>query len=50
MNLRITASLVLIGTCALWAFSFPLLKSIEQLGQRNAPGNTSLFLSTLLVA
>ena len=50
MNPRITASLVLIGTCALWAFSFPLLKSIEQLGQRNAPGNSSLFLSTLLVA
>jgi hypothetical protein len=50
MNPRIVASLVLIGTCALWAFSFPLLKSIEQLGQRNAPGNGSLFLSTLLVA
>lgn len=47
---RVIASLVLIGTCALWAFSFPLLKSIEQLGQRNAPGNSSLFLSTLLVA
>jgi hypothetical protein len=50
MSPRVIASLVLIGTCALWAFSFPLLKSIEQLGQRNAPGNSSLFLSTLLVA
>ena len=50
MNPRIIASLVLIATCALWAFSFPLLKSIEQLGRRNAPDNSSLFLSTLLVA
>ncbi len=50
MSPRVIASLVLVGTCALWAFSFPLLKSIEQLGRRNAPGNSSLFLSTLLVA
>lgn len=50
MNPRVIASLVLIATCALWAFSFPLLKSIEQLGRRNAPGNSSLFISTLLVA
>ena len=50
MNPRLIASIVLIATCALWAFSFPLLKSIEQLGRRNAPGSSSLFVSTLLVA
>jgi hypothetical protein len=44
------ASLVLVGACALWAFSFPLLKSLVQLGQVNAPGSSTFFLSALLVA
>jgi hypothetical protein len=44
------AALVLVGTCALWAFSFPLLKALEQLGQINLPGSSSFFLSSLLVA
>ena len=45
-----TASLALVGTCALWAFSFPLLKALEQLGHINVPGSSSVFLSFLLVA
>lgn len=44
------AALVLVGTCSLWAFSFPLLKAIEQLGHVHAPGNSSVFYSALLVA
>lgn len=44
------AALVLVGTCSLWAFSFPLLKALERLGHVHAPGNSSLFYSALLVA
>ena len=44
------ASFVLVGTCALWAFSFPLLKALQVLGQRSAPAADSFFISTLLVA
>jgi hypothetical protein len=50
MNPARTASFVLVGTCALWAFSFPLLKALQVLGQRSAPGADSFFISTLLVA
>ena len=44
------ASLVLVGTCALWAFSFPILKSLQMVGQARVPSASSFFLSTLLVA
>lgn len=50
MNPARIASFVLVGTCALWAFSFPLLKALQALGQRSAPGADSFFISTLLVA
>lgn len=50
MNPARIASFVLVGTCALWAFSFPLLKALQVLGQRSAPAADSFFISTLLVA
>ena len=50
MNPARIASFVLVGTCALCAFSFPLLKALQVLGQRSAPGVDSFFISTLLVA
>lgn len=47
---RSTAARVLIGCCAVWAFSFPAMKSLALLGNRAAPGNSSFFFATLCVA
>lgn len=41
---------MLIGCCAVWAFSFPAMKSLALLGQRTSPGNSSFFFATLCVA
>lgn len=47
---RRRASQVLIACCAVWAFSFPAMKSLALLGNRAAPGNSSFFFATLCVA
>lgn len=42
---RFTACFVLIFCCVGWAFSFPGMKALTALGQRNAPGSSSVFLA-----
>jgi hypothetical protein len=41
------ATLFLVLVCALWAFSFPLLKVIERVGHENLPHQSSFFFSAL---
>lgn len=50
MNVRTRASLVLVFTCACWAFSFPAMKALEQLGRITVPEAPSFFFATLCVA
>jgi len=47
---RRQASQVLVACCAVWAFSFPAMKSLALLGNRTAPGNSSFFFAALCVA
>jgi drug/metabolite transporter (DMT)-like permease len=47
---RRRASQTLIACCAVWAFSFPAMKSLALLGNRAAPGNGSFFFAALCVA
>lgn len=50
MPVHVRASLVLVFTCACWAFSFPAMKALAQVGAAHEPGASSLFLSFLCVA
>lgn len=50
MKVATRASLVLVGTCALWAFSFPFMKALEQVGRMAEPDASSVFLAALCVA
>lgn len=45
-----TASLILVFTCACWAFSFPIMKSLEQVGRLELPSAPSVFFASLCVA
>jgi drug/metabolite transporter (DMT)-like permease len=44
------ASLILVFACACWAFSFPIMKALEQVGRLQLPGATSVFFASLCVA
>ncbi len=44
------ASLILVATCACWAFSFPIMKSLEQVGRLTHPTASSVFFAALCVA
>lgn len=44
------ASLILVFTCGCWAFSFPIMKSLEQVGRLELPNATSVFFASLCVA
>lgn len=46
---RARAAQVLILSCAVWAFSFPAMKALTLLGERDAPGNSSVFYASLCV-
>jgi drug/metabolite transporter (DMT)-like permease len=46
---RLTAARMLVACCAVWAFSFPAMKSLALLGDRSAPGNSSFFFAALCV-
>lgn len=46
---RLLASLVLTFCCAGWAFSFPGVKALMVLGERNVSGSSTFFLATLCV-
>jgi drug/metabolite transporter (DMT)-like permease len=46
---RLTAARMLVACCAVWAFSFPAMKSLALLGERSAPGNNSFFFAALCV-
>lgn len=50
MSVNTRASLVLVFTCACWAFSFPIMKSIEQVGRVALPHASSLFFASLCIA
>ena len=50
MPVHVRASLVLVFTCACWAFSFPIMKALAQVGLARQPDASSLFLSFLCVA
>jgi drug/metabolite transporter (DMT)-like permease len=50
MTVSNRASLVLVFTCACWAFSFPIMKSIEQVGRDAVPGASSVFFAALCIA
>jgi drug/metabolite transporter (DMT)-like permease len=40
---------MLVACCAVWAFSFPAMKSLALLGEQSAPGNNSFFFAALCV-
>lgn len=44
------ASLILVATCACWGFSFPIMKSLEQVGRLTYPTASSVFFAALCVA
>lgn len=44
------ASLILVFTCSCWAFSFPIMKSLEQVGRLELPNAASVFFASLCVA
>ncbi len=44
------ASLILVFTCACWAFSFPIMKALEQVGRLDLPTGSSVFFAALCVA
>lgn len=44
------ASWVLVLICACWAFSFPTMKALEQVGRRTVPEASSVFFAALCVA
>lgn len=46
VSLATRASIVLIAACALWAFSFPIMKGMAQLGGQAVPGGSSVFFAT----
>ena len=46
---RLTAARMLVACCAVWAFSFPAMKSLALLGDRSAPGNSSFVFAALCV-
>ncbi|HTH50094.1 MAG TPA: EamA family transporter [Candidatus Limnocylindria bacterium] len=46
---RARAAQILIFCCACWAFSFPAMKALALVGERNAPGNSSVFYAALCV-
>lgn len=46
---RARAAQVLVLCCAVWAFSFPAMKSLAQLGERAVPGHSSFFFAALCV-
>ena len=46
---RARAAQVLIFCCACWAFSFPAMKALTLVGERSAPGNSSVFFAALCV-
>lgn len=50
MPLHVRASLVLVFTCACWAFSFPIMKALAQVGVGRQPEASSVFLAFLCVA
>ncbi len=50
MQVHVRASLVLVFACACWAFSFPIMKALGQVGMDRQPSASSLFLSFLCVA
>ena len=50
MKVATRASLVLVGTCVLWAFSFPFMKALEQVGRLAEPEASSVFFAALCVA
>lgn len=50
MSLATRASWVLIFTCACWAFSFPTMKALEQVGRREVPDAPTVFFAALCVA
>jgi drug/metabolite transporter (DMT)-like permease len=47
---RTKAARILVFCCACWAFSFPAMKALEQLGRIEAPGNSTFFFASLGVA
>lgn len=47
--LRSHAAKILIFCCFCWAFSFPAMKALSLVGERNAPGNSSVFYAALCV-
>lgn len=50
MNVQTRAGVVLVFTCACWAFSFPTMKALEQLGRLAVPDAPSVFFAALCVA
>lgn len=50
MSTAAKASLILVFTCACWAFSFPIMKSLEQVGRLDLPTAPSVFFASLCVA
>lgn len=50
MSIAARASWVLVFTCACWAFSFPTMKALEQVGRRAVPDAPSVFFAALCVA
>ena len=50
MSIRTRASLVLVFCCACWAFSFPSMKALEQVGRLAVPDAPSVFFAALCVA
>ncbi|KAB2660049.1 MAG: hypothetical protein DVB31_14810 [Verrucomicrobia bacterium] len=50
MTIRTRASLVLVFACACWAFSFPTMKALEQVGRLAVPAAPSFFFAALCVA
>jgi drug/metabolite transporter (DMT)-like permease len=46
---RTKAAQILILCCAVWSFSFPSMKALTLLGERDAPGHSSVFFASLCV-
>ena len=46
---RTQAAQILVFCCAVWAFSFPAMKALAQLGERAVPGHSSFYFASLCV-
>ncbi len=49
-HLRAKGARILVACCAFWAFSFPIMKALEQVGRSKVPHASSLFLASLGVS